>query len=247
MHDIVTAFGILTRWPMPGGAASDDDRPAAAAAWAFPVVGLWVALVAVVAGWVAATLGAPAVLVAGLVLAALIVQTGGLHEDGLADCADGFWGGATRERRLEIMRDSRIGAFGTLALALSVVVRFALLLELARAGGLAAGVGAAAVLSRVPMAFGMAWLPNARGGGFAASVGAPARQTAVLGLGAGLVIALALAGLAVLPALAWVSVAAAGTFALARVNIGGHSGDVLGAAQVLGEIAALSVFVAAWT
>ena len=91
---------------------------------------------------------APA-LTAGWALAALVLLTGGFHEDGLADTADGFGGGRTRERKLEIMRDSRIGSYGALALVLSVGIRAAALATMARIGASAAELGEAKAVMAV--------------------------------------------------------------------------------------------------
>ena len=71
---------------------------------------------------------------AALALAAAMLATGCLHEDGLSDVADGFGGGKTRERKLEIMRDSRIGAYGAAALVMSVLIRWSALADLGSAG-----------------------------------------------------------------------------------------------------------------
>ena len=89
----------------------------------FPLVGAILGAVAAGALFAAAALGLPPPLSAPLAITALIALTGALHEDGLADCADGFGGGATSARKLEIMKDSRIGAFGALALAIALYLR----------------------------------------------------------------------------------------------------------------------------
>ena len=118
-------------------------------------------------------LGLPPIVAAGLAIAALAASTGALHEDGLADVADGFGGGATRERKLEIMRDSRIGAFGATALALSLILRTGAL-----AAALSAGLGFAAAslvlvsgVSRAGALFPLALLDPARSEGAGASAG----------------------------------------------------------------------------
>ena len=95
-----------------GGAPLDINR----VAWAAPVAGAAVGLAGALVLALAAKLGLPALMSAGFATAALVLATGGLHEDGIADVADGFGGGATRADKLEIMRDSRIGAYGALAL-----------------------------------------------------------------------------------------------------------------------------------
>ncbi|WP_102110440.1 adenosylcobinamide-GDP ribazoletransferase, partial [Oceaniglobus roseus] len=171
--------------------------------------------------------------------------TGGLHEDGLADTVDGFWGGWTRERRLEIMADSRIGTYGVIALVLSLGLRWSALATL-----FAAGIGwgaliAAAALSRVPMAALSCALPPARPSGLSARVGRPAQSTVGLALLAALLLAIPCAGAPVLPAAVLIALAASGLARLALRRIGGQTGDVLGAAQQLAETTALIVFAAA--
>jgi adenosylcobinamide-GDP ribazoletransferase len=181
-----------------------------------------------------------------------VVATGALHEDGLADVADGFGGGATRERRLEIMRDSRIGAYGGAALVLALALRIgALATLLDRLGPPAAtALVLAASLSRVAALLPMALLPPARADGLSAGVGRPGRASLAVASGTGL----ALAGLAVPLGLPWhgvaLMVALAGLAALAltrlaRGKIGGQTGDVIGACQQAAEIAALVGLVAA--
>ncbi len=222
--DIALALALLTRLPvrLAHGAATRG----AAAAWAWPLAGAIVGGLAALGGSIALALGLPTGVVAGIVLAAGIVLTGALHEDGLADCADGFWGGWDRARRLEIMKDSHIGSYGVLALGLSLILRWSALSALIAAGHLWGPIIAAAALSRVPMTGVMHALPNARGSGLSQSTGRPAQGGAVIAA----VLAAALAGLA--------------AAAIARARIGGQTGDVLGATQQLAEIAALAALAA---
>ncbi len=116
IRDLRTATAFMTRLPV--GAPEGGDL--AAACWAFPVAGLLIGAIAgglLAAAW---TFGAPPLVAALLALAAMAALTGALHEDGLADTADGL-GGGSPERKLEIMRDSRVGAFGVLALVFAAV------------------------------------------------------------------------------------------------------------------------------
>jgi adenosylcobinamide-GDP ribazoletransferase len=127
MDDFLAAAQFLTRIPLPR-VGFDPDSLSRAAKF-FPVVGLLIGLGALVLQRIAAPhLSRP--LVALLVLTFLVLITGGLHDDGLADAADGFGGGCNREQVLTILRDSRIGSFGALALVLSVLARFLLLSSL---------------------------------------------------------------------------------------------------------------------
>lgn len=233
--DLRLAFGLLTRLPLPG---QPDMARGAASAWAWPLAGLAPALLAGVAIWLSAGLGAG--LSAALALAVMAMVTGAMHEDGLADTADGLWGGWTAERRLEIMKDSHIGTYGVLALVLSALARWSLLAGLIAAGHALPALLAAAVLSRVPMVALMAWMPPAREGGLSRAVGQPSLQAAGIGGGVALVLSIVLVGPgAIWAALAVVAVAL-GVATLARAKIGGQTGDILGASQQVAEIAALA-------
>ena len=101
---------FLTRLPVPRGLRQVDGRLARSARY-FPLIGVLVGLIAGLTFYTASQFLSP-FLAAGLAVMAGVITTGALHEDGLADCADGIWGGATRERALEIMRDSQIGTYG---------------------------------------------------------------------------------------------------------------------------------------
>lgn len=185
-------------------------------------------------------------IVAALALTTLALTTGAFHEDGLADTADGLFGGHTVERRLEIMKDSRIGSYGALALGLSLLLRaslIAMILDRSGAWAAAATVLVAAPWSRAEGLFMLATQPAARNSGAAAAVGQPTVLTARIALGLSLFLAtgiglaaqLPIAGLLIGFALA--HGAAAVLSRMARRLIGGQTGDILGAAQQLAEIA----------
>ncbi len=152
--DLNEALGLLTRLPVPSRGNRGAD-----AAWAWPVAGALVGLLAAAAAWIALWIGLPVGVAAGVALTAQIMLTGALHEDGLADCADGFWGGSDRQKRLIIMADSQVGSYGVIALCLSLMFRWLLLFSLFEAGHLIGPLIAAAALSRLPMVGLMAWLP----------------------------------------------------------------------------------------
>lgn len=240
--DLRLALGLLTRLPLPGHA---DLARGAAAAWAWPVAGLAVALAGGVAIWLTSAL--PPGVSAAAALAAMIMVTGAMHEDGLADTADGLWGGWDRERRLEIMKDSRIGAYGVIALILSLLARWSLLVGVIAAGVVWPVLIAAALVSRVPMVFLMALLDPARPGGLSRSVGQPSLRTAWAALALALVPALLLCGLGAVWAVVLVALLCLGLAAVAQAKIGGQTGDILGASQQIAEIAALAVLTAALT
>lgn len=227
------ALMLLSR--LPAGRMAGPPPPIGAAVWAFPLAGLVLGGLAAAALWAGLALGLPASLAAGLALAAQVALTGALHEDGLADLADGLWGGRDAARRLEIMRDSRIGSYGTLALILSLGLRGqALAWLVAQDAGPAAGaIIVLAMTSRLAPVLLLATLPPARRDG----LGHAARDVPGTAILAATLIALAPALL--LPGwLAMLAVQAAlvaGLAALARRRLGGQTGDVLGAGQQLAE------------
>lgn len=240
-QDPAAALGLLSRLPVKVDMDSAQAR-GARAAWAYPLAGIGVAAIACLVGQGALWAGLPAAIVAGLVIATLAIITGAMHEDGLADSADGLWGGWEKARRLEIMKDSRIGAYGVLALVLSLLLRWAALAAVIEAGALWPVVIGAAALSRAAMVGVMSALPNARVGGLSSSVGRPPRATAIVALGIGAVVWLLLwpSGGPLVAAL----VAAGACGLIAKAKIGGQTGDILGATQQITEIAVLLAVVA---
>ena len=235
-RDLMAGFGLLTRLPVPVAMAGAN------AAWAWPLVGMVVALLAGGAGLVALWLGLPAGTAAGIVLLVQVMVTGALHEDGLADSADGLWGGHDKTRRLEIMKDSRIGTYGVLALVLGVGLRWQAVSLLLPFGLLP--LVAAAALSRAAMAGVMALLPPARSDGLARSVGQPEPFIATVGGGLALALALLAIGWAAVPAALMAALAAAAVATVAQGRIGGQTGDILGATQQVSELAVLMLLVA---
>src|SRR5262245_33669434 len=127
--ELKLGFIFLTRLPLIHNEPVAKGE-LAQALWTAPVVGVVVALAGAVVYAVATALHVPPLAAAALTVAATVLLTGGLHEDGLADVADGFGGGNTRERKLEIMRDSRIGTYGVCALILSFILRIGALVNL---------------------------------------------------------------------------------------------------------------------
>lgn len=240
--DVAVALALLTRLPLPSLPQSAFASQARAV-WAFPVVGAVTGVLAASVGLGTLSLGLPATVAAGLCLAVQILLTGAMHEDGLADTADGLWGGWSRERRLEIMKDSAIGTYGVLALILSLGLRWSALTLLLPLG--AAPVIAAAMLSRAAMPVIMAALPHARADGLSRSVGAPPRPAVLAGLVLALGSAALLLGMAIIAPVLSAAALVAGLALLARARIGGQTGDILGASQQLAEIAVLLGLLAA--
>jgi adenosylcobinamide-GDP ribazoletransferase len=244
--DLRTAVGFLTRLPMPH---PDGPRPAnfVRASRMFPAVGALIGLVVgmLYLGMLAA--GVPNLAAAALALGTGAVLTGALHEDGLADVADGFGGGRDRAAKLEIMRDSRLGTYGALILLVSFVAKLSALAAIPEAVVVPCLVAAHALARGVLPAMSMN-LPYARKDGLAANAGRP--DSCIAATAAGLALALALLTLPWIEALA--AAAAAGASAtvvgiLAQRQIGGQTGDVLGAAEQIGETAILVLLAARLT
>lgn len=236
--DLGAALGLLTRLPVRVDPVAAQAR-GARAAWAWPLVGAVVGALAAGVAALALWMGLPAALAAGLALATQILLTGALHEDGLADSADGLWGGWTPDRRLAIMNDSQIGTFGVVALILSLGLRWAALAALAGQGWVWTALLVAGMLSRLPMVMLLYALPPARAGGLGQGVGVPPAPTLALAIGIAVAGTSGLVGLWTLP----LALAVAGVTllwaAIARARIGGQTGDILGASQQLAEVAVL--------
>ena len=230
------AVAFFTRLPLPRGIGVGVADLSQAITY-FPLCGALVGGVAALVWWLAALVWPPAV-AAGLALVAGVVLTGAMHEDGWADVCDGFGGGHTRERILEIMKDSHTGAYGALGLVLLLGLKWQALAALPGVSVPAVLVAGHAV-SRGMAATLMATMDYAR------SEGPSKARALVVRLGGGrllLVLATALAPMALLPVRAWWAVAALGLVRLVagrwfQSRIGGYTGDCLGAAQQLGEVA----------
>ena len=241
--DITAALGLLSRLPVPVDGAMAAAR-GAAAAWAYPVagfvIGALMALIASMALW----LGLSAPIAAGLALTACVIVTGAMHEDGLADSADGLWGGWEPARRLEIMKDSHIGVYGVCALVLSLLLRWIALTALVAAGLHWAAIITAAMASRAALTALMIILPNARGYGLSQMVGRPTGAVAWVALAIALLATIGLWGWFGL-LVGWIAgVLVLLCAAIARAKIGGQTGDILGATQQITELAVLLILVA---
>lgn len=242
VHDVATAMVFLTRIPIPWQVPDLDARLPRCTPW-FPLVGVLVGAMGALAWWLGASAG-NALIGAIAAVAATALVTGAFHEDGLADTFDGLGGSPDRERALTIMKDSRIGAFGTVALVLVLLARIGALLSLGGAA-MAALIGAHALarLSSLPL---IRWLPYARadggtgkpfaGGvgdtGLAAAVAATALLTLVLWGPSAVVVWLVVALL----------VGVTGWWYYRR--LGGITGDTLGATNQFVELGCYLVLVA---
>jgi len=237
--DIRLVIAFLTRLPM---GDVGRERTLADASWAFPVAGVIVGAFGAAIVQVDGLLGIPLWVGSFLAIAVMTLVTGALHEDGLADVADGFGGGAVRTRKLEIMRDSRIGSYGVLALVFSVGIRVAALSAFLRPDIAAAVLMTAAVLSRATLPALMNALPPARDDGLGHGAGRPTSATAMVALVLGGAVALFVLQPHLMTTVGVTVAAIASTLAvgaLARHQIGGQTGDVIGAAQQVSETAIL--------
>ncbi len=241
------ALAFMSRIPLPGATfAANPDAKLAESADVLPVTGFVIAIPAALAFFFASLIWPPAIS-AALALVTLTAITGALHEDGLADCADAFFGARNIERRLEIMKDSRIGTFGALALILVFALGWACLTHIAENYGTYGAIAALIVAAATSRA-GLLWhwhvLPPARADGLAASQGKPEWNTVVLASLYSIIISV--------PMVFWLfglgSVFLVLGFALAgslvamivsRAKIGGHTGDTLGFSQKIAELSVL--------
>ena len=253
-----TAFlSRLPAWRLRGGGKASALPDFQRTAHGFALAGAIIAMPAACVLALAQGAGLPALICALAAMAALVMTTGALHEDGLADVADGFWGGANVARKLAIMRDSAIGTYGVLALVATFALRAACLAAILAAHSVFESVVillAVASLSRAAMVWPWAALPAVRpseagagtdaGGkdesGLSARYGEPDAQTAswaaVFCLPALLTLAAAVGLVSTITALLLSLLAIAALMLLARRHIGGHTGDVLGAAQQMSEM-----------
>lgn len=235
---------FLTRLPVPVDLNHEEDRLARAARY-FPFVGLLIGTLTGAVFWTASLL-LPSIAAAGVALAFGVLLTGALHEDGFSDCCDGLGGGATRERALEIMRDSRLGTYGAAGLVFSVGLRWSAL------GTLTAGQGLVALMighavSRAMIAPTLAFGRYARDQGLASSVTDVTMTEAAIAVTLAMCIAMSAGPVLGLGAVAAAIVAAVMMYVLLVRRLGGYTGDGLGAVQQVSEIAILLFFAAHWS
>jgi adenosylcobinamide-GDP ribazoletransferase len=237
-NDIAFCLVFFTRLPLP--AFDFGTRTLGQAIWAAPIAGVIVGLAGGIAYVAAAWLGIPFPVAAALALATTMLVTGCLHEDGLSDVADGFGGGRIKERKLEIMRDSRIGAYGAAALLMSVLLRWSAIASLAEPTLVAWGLMAAHAGSRSLLPAFMTWTTPARTDGLGAGAGRVDATGACVALSIGVVALLAATGLdGFLACAAVLAILFTGFRIICIRQIGGQTGDTIGALQQAGEIAIL--------
>ena len=210
-----------------------------------PFVGAGVGLAAGLVFAIVRGIAGPGWLAAVLAVGAAVLITRALHEDGLADTADGLGPhGLDPERRLEIMRDSRSGTFGVLALALTVLIKVACLAQFGGSTGLVVLIAAHA-LSRSVLAYPLLAFSPVRGDGLGVRAGKPTDNDVWLTIGIGALLAFVLLlgkgfFVALLAPVLAIAAAMAAAHWMAR-KLGGYTGDTLGAVQQKAEVVFLVV------
>lgn len=232
-HDFRIAVGFLTILPLGPSADLDDHRTGLRfGARAFPIAGLVVGLFGALVYAIANMLRLPPEAAAFIAIGAMTVFTGALHEDGLADMADGAMARQQMADRLAVMRDSRIGTFGTLALIIVVGIKTGTITAIGWADQVAPLLIGCAAASRAVLPAMMRFMKPARADGLAFTVGRPEENQVILSLLLGAAFALLFLG----PFAGLVAIIAGGCAAalvgwIANKRLGGVTGDVLGAAQ----------------
>jgi adenosylcobinamide-GDP ribazoletransferase len=236
---LLGAIQFLTRVPI---RLSDPPELSRCVTW-FPFVG---GVIGLAVGGAAAGLAelVPMAVAAAVAIVAGVLITGAFHEDGLADTADAFGGGWTREQRLSILDDPLHGSYGVAATCSTIVVRILCVASLAPASAFA-GLVAAHTIGRSAAVGAMVTVPLATADGLGAGYAAGlSRRRAAVGILGGIAIAAAATGWWVGPLVAAGVVAAVAVGALAVRKIGGITGDVLGAVEQVAECLVLVVVTA---
>ncbi|WP_254869774.1 adenosylcobinamide-GDP ribazoletransferase [Thalassospira sp. HF15] len=236
ISDFWRALALLSRVPVAG---THDFRAEliARSVWSWPLVGLLLAGFAMLPAMLVYQLTENILIFAIIALAGMVLLTGSMHEDGMADCADGFGGGFERARKLEIMRDSHIGTYGVVALILCFGLRLVLLSAAGDGGQAAVLFLVMAITSRAAMPVVMHILPPARDNGLGKGAGTPNLMMVGLAVLIAAILSFVLAGLiTTIAVLAGAMVAIGVMTAVAKWQIGGQTGDVLGATQLVSEL-----------
>ena len=238
--DLACGIGLLSRLPTGWLGGADLPWSMQRSIWCWPLVGAGLGGAGGLAYMGLLWCGLATLPCAAWTVGLQLLLCGGLHEDGLADMADGCGGGTARARKLEIMRDSRVGSYGVMALAVALLVRVGALAAMPGATALVA-LPAAGALARAAMVAVLWRLPPARADGLASTLRhLPATALVACLCMAGGITAMLLPGMRAVAAVA-VALAASGIMCrLARWQLGGQTGDVLGATAVVTECAVLT-------
>jgi adenosylcobinamide-GDP ribazoletransferase len=248
-EELGVALSFLTRFPLPEFKMR-TPATVGSAFWAYPLAGALIGAPAAAIFWLCVTAGfstAPAALFA---MAATLMASGAFHEDGLTDFWDGLGGGQSREEKLEIMRDSRIGTYGALALVFTLGLQYTFLVNIHHYAGQASVMGAiiaAEAVSRGALALPVSCLPPARNDGLGPSMAVLPSGTILTGVAIAAVIAILLLGGGGVLMIVGAVLGAALIALLAWRFLGGFTGDVLGAVAVTARMAGLGAFALAVT
>ncbi|MAL39803.1 MAG: adenosylcobinamide-GDP ribazoletransferase [Thalassospira sp.] len=244
LSDFWRAMALLSRVPLP---PVGDFRAAliARSVWSWPLVGLVLAGLALLPAMLVDFLTGNPLVYAIFAIAAMVLLSGAMHEDGIADCADGFGGGMDRDRKLEIMRDSTVGTYAVVMLILTLGLRLVLITAAADIGQAGILFLIMAVISRAAMPVVMRILPPARDNGLGKEAGRPGWLPVLVGFAIASAIVLVLGGIsAMFAVIVGVMIAILIVAMVARSQIGGQTGDVLGATQICAELFAGIGFIA---
>ncbi|PKR50092.1 adenosylcobinamide-GDP ribazoletransferase [Thalassospira povalilytica] len=244
LSDFWRAMALLSRVPLP---PVGDFRAAliARSVWCWPLVGLVLAGLALLPAMLVDFLTGNPLVYAIFAIAAMVLLSGAMHEDGVADCADGFGGGMDRDRKLEIMRDSTVGTYAVVMLILTLGLRLVLITAAADIGQAGILFLIMAVISRAAMPIVMRILPPARDNGLGKGAGRPGWLPVLIGFAIASAIVLVLGGIgAMFAVIVGVMIAILIVAMVARSQIGGQTGDVLGATQICAELFAGIGFIA---
>ena len=245
VEDLKAAFMLLTRIPVRWNNQSPPDLNRCL--WAYPVVGMVVALIGICVYGGSAFANFPVEVSVLLSIAVMIVLTGAFHEDGLADTLDGFGGGAAKEQKLDIMRDSRIGTYGGLGLIIIIGLKVVALWNMSYYQFMTALLIGAS-LSRFMILIILTVLPPAREGGLSVNAGKPSNNAIISGLCVPFLFSFSLMDLKT--TLIVIAVSVMFTLLFSRLvfkQVGGFSGDVLGATQQFSEVVVYLTLVSLWS
>ena len=251
IHDTLLALRFFTRLPIPNWFSKEQDQTPKLneAIIAFPIAGLLIGVVPAVVWYVASQFLFPYLAAALAVFIGTLI-TGALHEDGLADCADGLGATHDKKRALEIMRDSTIGTYGTVALIFSFIFRISALASLSVVNGLIA-ILIAHTVARTAMTIAIysAKYIRASGLGDAVSEGTEKNRFLITLATTLLITALLPMGVGVAGALVAYILALFAAWAILQFiksRLGGYTGDGLGAMEQIAEITVLTTLAAFW-
>lgn len=238
VKNIVRAISLITRIPIKSDFVSHTN-PKTDISWAYPIVGIILAIPISILGYILLTLGFDSGVISGVLIITLVFLTGAMHEDGLADTADGFWGGWTKDARLEIMKDSRIGTYGVLALVFSILLRWYCLKLIIDQNLLFVAVTVSIILSRSLMSCYMWVTPNAKEKGLSFNTGRPNDISAIVAFTLGAAVTLLMVGFTGIFLLVLGSLLVWLSKIISLHKIDGQTGDTIGAVQQICELVIL--------